>query len=189
MDNALLESLITSKTRIRLLLKFFLNPDIHAHLRELAIEFDTSTNAVRIELNRLTKAEVLDSMSSGRTIKYWANLKHPFFREISSVVRKMVGLDQVIEKVLSELGGLERAFISGDYASGRDSGLIDLVLVGDEINRTLLYQLIPRTEMLINRKIRTLVLAESEFDKLKKLFLSEPILLLWGELHTAAVDK
>ncbi len=187
MDNALLESLITSKTRIRLLLKFFLNPDIHAHLRELAIEFDTSTNAVRIELNRLTKAEVLDSMSSGRTIKYWANLKHPFFREISSVVRKMVGLDQVIENILSELGGLERAFISGDYASGRDSGLIDLVLVG-EINRTLLDQLIPRTEMLINRKIRTLVLAESEFDKLKKLFMSEPILLLWGELHTAVVD-
>lgn len=183
----MLESLITSKTRIKLLLKFFLNPDTRAYLRELAKEFDESSNAVRVELNRLTEAKVLQSKPKGRTIQYCANLSHPFFRELSSVVRKMVGLDQVIEKVLAELGGLDRAFITGDYASGRDSGLIDLVLVG-EIIQTRLDKLVKRTEILINRKIRTLVLSEAEFEKLKIKLVSEPILLLWGKMQFEPVE-
>ena len=181
----MLESLITSKTRINLLLKFFLNPDIQAYLRELATEFGESSNAVRVELNRLTKAKVLESKPNGRTVQYRANLSHPFFRELSSVVRKMVGLDQVIEKVVSELGGLERAFVTGDYASGRDSGLIDLVLVG-EFDRSRLESLTTKTEILIRRKIRTLVISETEYQKLKSRFTEEPVLLVWESLPVEA---
>jgi len=179
------ESLIPSKTRINLLLKFFLNPDIQGYLRELATEFGESSNAVRIELNRLTKAKVLESKPNGRTIQYRANLSHPFFSELSSVIRKMVGLDQVIEKVLSELSGLERAFVTGDYASGRDSGLIDLVLVG-EIDRGRLEHLTTKTETLIRRKIRTLVVSETEYQKLAPRFAEEPVLLLLESLPVKA---
>jgi predicted transcriptional regulator len=180
-DDILLKSLITSKTRINLLLKFFVNPDVQAYLRELATEFGESTNAVRVELNRLTKAKVLESKPNGRTVQYRANLSHPFFRELSSVIRKMVGLDQVIEKVLSGLSGLDRAFVTGDYASGRDSGLIDLVIVG-EIDRSRLEHLTRKTEILIRRKIRTLVVSEVEYQKLKIRFAEEPVLLLWESL-------
>ena len=178
----MLESLITSKTRINLLLKFFLNPNTEGYLRELAVEFGESSNAVRLELNRLTDAKVLQSKPNGRTIQYRANVSHPFFEELSSVVRKMVGLDQVIVKVVSELGGLERAFITGDYASGRDSGLIDLVVVG-QINQRRLEHLTAKTETLIRRKIRTLIVSELEYKKLKLRFFEDPILLL-RESHT-----
>ena len=174
----LLESLISSKTRINLLLKFFLNPNTQAYLRELAKEFDESSNGVRIELNRLTQAKVLRSTTQGRTIQYSANLNHPLFEELSSLVRKMVGLDQVIEKVLSELGGLERALVTGEYASGRDSGLIDLVLVG-KIDSVRLGQLTQKTEDLINRKIRTLILSKKEYESLEPVFTKGPVLLLW----------
>lgn len=186
----MLESLITSKTRINLLLKFFMNPSTRGYLRELAAEFGESSNAVRIELNRLTEAQVLQSKPDGRTIQYQANLDHPFFEELSSVVRKMVGLDQVIEKVLGELGGLERAFITGDYATGRDSGLIDLVLVG-EIDRPGLDHLIQKTEGLIKRKIRTQVLTVSEFESLRQKFAAEPALLLWeaNPIETEVVSQ
>ncbi len=181
----MLESLITSKTRINLLLKFFLNPSTQGYLRELATEFGESSNAVRLELNRLTKAKVLQSKPEGRTIRYRANISHPFFEELSSVVRKMVGLDQVIEKVVSELGGLERAFVTGDYASGRDSGLIDLVLVG-EIDLSRLEHLTTKTETLIRRKIRSLVVSETEYQKLKSRFTEDPVLLLWECLPVEA---
>jgi hypothetical protein len=175
---ALLESLITSKTRINLLLKFFLNPNTRAYLRELAKEFGESSNGVRVELNRLTEAKVLQSTSEGRTVQYSANTSHPFFEELTSVVKKMVGLDQVIEKVLSELGGLERAFISGDYAAGRDSGLIDLIVVGN-IDAVRLEQLAKRTEEIIKRKMRTLILSRSEYKDLESVFAAKPVLLLW----------
>lgn len=58
LDN-LFSGLISSKTRIKLLIRFFLNPEARAYLRELAKEFNVSTNAVREELNQLTKTAML----------------------------------------------------------------------------------------------------------------------------------
>ena len=55
----MLDTLITSKTRIKLLMKFFLNPGIKAYLRGLATEFDESTNSIRLELNRFSEANLL----------------------------------------------------------------------------------------------------------------------------------
>ena len=55
----MLDTLITSKTRVKLLMKFFLNPGTRAYLRELASEFDESTNSVRVELNRLSEAKII----------------------------------------------------------------------------------------------------------------------------------
>ncbi|MFM7301395.1 MAG: ArsR family transcriptional regulator, partial [Crocinitomicaceae bacterium] len=66
----MLDALITSKTRIRLLVKFFLNPTMKAYLRQLADEFGESTNAVRVELNRLTEAGILESEAIGNVVKY-----------------------------------------------------------------------------------------------------------------------
>ena len=77
----MLNTLITSKTRINLLLKFFLNPGTKAYLRELAKEFGESTNAVRVELNRLTEARILKSTNLGRKILYSANNRHNLFRD------------------------------------------------------------------------------------------------------------
>ena len=64
----MLDTLITSKTRIKLLIKFFMNPGTRAYLRELALEFNESTNSVRVELNRLSKAKIITSENVGRTI-------------------------------------------------------------------------------------------------------------------------
>ena len=87
----MLDTLITSKTRIKLLLKFFLNPGTKSYLRGLATEFGESTNAIRVELNRLTEAKLLKSVNSGRTVEYRANKQHSLFKDLQSVVKKFVG--------------------------------------------------------------------------------------------------
>jgi hypothetical protein len=174
----MLESLITSKTRIKLLVKFFLNPGTRAYLREIATEYDESSNAVRVELNRLTRAKLLISEPAGRTIQYQANAGHPLFGDIQNIIKKYVGLDQLVNLFLKELGDVRLAFITGDYAQGTDSGLIDLVLVG-EIRSGILPNLTIKTETLIKRKIRTLVLSDFEFKSLKSLMLRDHVLLLW----------
>ena len=136
----MLESLITSKTRTRLLLKFFLNPETSAYLRSLADEFGESTNGVRVELNRLSEAGLLESADEGRTKVYRANTRHPLFPELRKIAAKTLGIDQVVEQVIRRLGSVELAFVTGDYARGIDSGLIDLVIVG-EIDRAYFDQL------------------------------------------------
>jgi hypothetical protein len=177
----MLDSLITSKTRMKLLLKFFSNSNTQSYLRSLATEFGESTNAVRVELNRLSEAGFLESTIKGNTVVYKANSKHPLFPEISGIVSKYLGIDSLIEQVISQLGDLKHAWVVGDYAEGKDSGLIDLVLVG-EVDRAYLDKLIVKVEALIHRKIRTLILREDEKAHYeKKLQVDKAIILFTSE--------
>ena len=161
----MLDSLITSKTRIKLLLKFFLNPGTRAYLRGLATEFGESTNSIRVELNRLTDAKLLKSYHSGRTVEYQANKEHSLYNDIQNVVKKFVGMDTLAEELVAKLGNIQSAYVIGDYAQGKDTGLIDLALVG-QIDNEKLKEMVEKTEGLIHRKIRTLVLAPKEMNKL-----------------------
>jgi len=176
----LFSGLITSKTRIRLLLRFFLNAETSAYLRELSNEFNVSSNSVREELNQLTKTNLLTSQKSGRQIFYKANPEHPLFPELRSMVRKVMGVDQVIDGILIRLGELKSAYLIDDYAEGKDTGIIDLLLVGD-INHNQLNDLSGKVEKYINRKIRTLVMSQPEFFDFGPKLKLRPNLLIWKQ--------
>ena len=103
--NDLFAGLISSKTRIKLLVRFFFNPKTRSYLRELAKEFNVSTNSVREELNQLTRTGLLTSQKGGRQIFYTANQKHPLFPELKSMVGKVMGIDQVVDGIVNRLGG------------------------------------------------------------------------------------
>lgn len=154
----MLDSLITSKTRIKLLVKFFSNAGNRGYLRGLAEEFSESTNSVRIELNRLSKAGLLHWQSEGKTKSYRANETHPLYQEIRSIVSKYLGFDALIEQVVHELGNVKKAIVRGDYAEGKDTGIIELTIIADKINWEYLQFLIEKTEKKINRKLRVEVL-------------------------------
>ena len=179
----MLDSIITSKTRVKLLMKFFLNPYTNSYLRELASEFGESTNGVRVELNRLTKAGLLLSKKSGRLVKYSSNKEHQLFDEITAIVQKFVGIDQVIDKLVLKLGDVKSAYIIGDYAKGIDSGIIDLLLVGN-INKAELTRIVDNASFNINRKIRYLILTKKEVQKLSSELGMERALLIWGNYIT-----
>ena len=167
-----------------MLLKFFSNRHSSAYLREMAKEFGESTNSIRHELNNLSQAGYLNSREEGRNIYYSANTSHPLYPELKNLVHKYLGLDKVLDsivhKVLSRLGTLKMAFITGDYAAGRDSGIIDLVMVG-EIDQAYLRSCVNKVEGLIQRKVRTLVLTAEEFEANKKNLNPDKALVLWQE--------
>ena len=177
MEN-LFTGLISSKTRIKLLVRFFFNPNTRSYLRELAKEFNVSTNSVREELNQLTKTELLTSQKSGRQVFYKANQKHPLFPDLKSMVAKVMGIDQVIDGIVTRLGDLEKAYLLDDYAEGKDTGIIDLLLVGD-IDQYHLNDLSRKTERYIKRKIRSLVLSRDEFKEFEPKLELCPNILIW----------
>jgi len=158
----MLDTLVTSKTRLKLLVKFFLNASTRSYLRDLEAEFGESTNAIRVELNRFEEAGMLTSQMEGNKKIFGANVKHPLFGDIHSILMKYTGIDRVVENVLKELGGLRQAWLIGDFARGRDSRIIDLLLVGDDINTEYLLNLIEKAEKLVDRKIRYLILKTGE---------------------------
>lgn len=155
----MLDSLVTSKTRIKLLLKFFAHNN-SGYLRSLAKEFDESTNSVRVELNRLTEAGLLQSGENGKTKLYRANESHPFYQEIRNMVSKFLGLDELLEKVVMRMGNVEKAYIVGDYAKGIDSGTIEMILVGQDLDLEYLDFLTEKTYEKLKRKVMVQVVEE-----------------------------
>lgn len=173
----MLETLISSRTRIKLLLRLFLNPYATAYLRGLAEEFNESTNSIRVELNRFEDAGMILSESKGNKKMYKANDMHPLYGDLRSILLKYVGIDRIIEVIISRMGRLEKLYLTGDYARGKDTGIIDLIFIG-EMDKPYLINLVIKVEKLIDRKVRFLTYDLDEWESGNGRS-SENYLLLW----------
>lgn len=149
----MLENIITSKTRLRLLVKFFINVANEGYLRGLALEMRESTNAIRKELNNLTDAGYLIRTEANQKITYKANQDNPFFTLLQKIVRKYVGLDTIVEMVLEKMGAVNKVFLIGDYAKGIDSGKIEVILEGNNLNEEYISHLSSRLQEEIQREV------------------------------------
>jgi len=149
----MLENLITSKTRLRLLVKFFINTANDGYLRGLATEMHENTNAIRKELNNLSDAGFIIRKEQESKVIYKANKLHPFFSLLQQIVRKHIGLDDIIESIVDRIGTINRVFLIGDYAKGIDSGQIEVVIEGDVVDENYLAQLKPKIETEIQKTI------------------------------------
>ena len=172
----MLDALITSKTRIKILLKFFLNKNNKSYLRSLEQEFGESSNAIRIELNRFEQAGMLKSFLEGNKKYYQANTEHPLFNEINRIILKMVGIDTIIDSIAKRLKHVEAAYLTGNFARGIDSKIIDIVLIGDQIDGNLINNYISKAEKIIKRKIRYIHIQKGEMNEY---FENTPTLLIW----------
>src|SRR4051812_35554172 len=114
----MIESLISSKTRIKLLLKFFLNSKNTGYLRNLEEEFGESSNSIRLELNKLEKAKFLASSTEGNKKIFTVNTKNPIYKELHNIVMKMTGVEYVVEYVLQRIGDLHQVYLVGKLSKG-----------------------------------------------------------------------
>lgn len=153
----MLDSLITSKTRLRLLVKFFINIANEGYLNSLANEFGESTNSVRKELNNLSSAGYLKKHNKNNKVIYRANESHPLFKIIQKIIRKHLGIEEIVETVYNKIGDVKKVLLLGDYARGVDSGTIEVLIVGTEINKKYLDEISPKIEQKIKRKVNFFV--------------------------------
>lgn len=172
----MLENLITSKTRIKLLLKFFLNSQTRSYLRGLETEFGESSNSIRMELNKLENAGLLSTATEGNKKMFFANLKHPLSDDINNILKKFIGIDKIIDQITSQIGELQAAFVTGDFAIGKDSKIIDLALVGDQLDRPFIDTLVEKAEQFISRRIKYIIVTQEEMTLYYK---DKPVLLIW----------
>ena len=94
------------------------------------------------------------------------------------MVSKVMGIDQVIDGIVNRLGELEKAYLIDDYAEGKDTGIIDLLLIGN-IDQYHLNDLSRKTERYIKRKIRSLVVSQEEYKELLPKLKDRPRVLIW----------
>ena len=147
-----------------------------SYLRSLETEFGESSNSIRVELNKLESAGLLNSTTDGNKKMFFANSNHPLFDDIHRILMKFVGIDQIIEKITSQIGELQAAYLIGKFATGNDSPIIDMILVGNNLDRNYIDNLISKAENFISRKVKYIILSPEEMIRI---FNNKPVLLIW----------
>jgi predicted nucleotidyltransferase len=135
------------------LIKFFVSASNQSHLRGLADEFQESTNAIRKELNQLSEAGYLEKSTEKNKILYRANTKHSLFAPLQKLIHTYLGIDEIVDNILQQAGDIQEVSLVGDYAEGVDSGKIDVLVLGENINQAYLLRLAGKVEKKLGKQV------------------------------------
>lgn len=165
----MLEDLVISKVRVKLLCLFFSNPGEIYHVRDLVRRIAEEINAVRRELAHLEQVGLLKKEPRGNRLYYWVNAGYPYFQEILHLTAKETGLGEQIFKNKNRLGKVIFCVFSEKFIRrlARKEDEVDILLVGNIILPEMA-ALIKAEEAKRGHEINYTVMTKDEFDFRKK---------------------
>ncbi len=187
----MLEKLLTSKTRVKILELLILNADSEFYLRETAKRVGISPAYVKKELKNLQELNLILQRKRGNMILFKINKNSPIFEELKSIFLKTESLGDFIRKNLRELGEIKYALIYGSFAKGVESkeSDIDLLIIGT-VREEELIKVIRKIEGKMGREINYIIWSESEFkEKANKKhhllmdIIKNPVINLIGDIN------
>jgi predicted nucleotidyltransferase len=120
--------------RRQVLALLLLHPERKLHVREISRLTGTPAGTMNKELSRLHEAGLLEREQVGNQLRYSANRSHQIYQELAGILRKTVGVADVLVEALAPIArDIEIAFIFGSIARGTESpgSDVDLLVVGD----------------------------------------------------------
>ncbi|MEK9151897.1 MAG: hypothetical protein AAB692_00870 [Patescibacteria group bacterium] len=171
----MLDRLIGSKTRVRLLQLFLANPKQPFFVRELTRKISAQINAVRNELKTLESLSIVEAseapLSTGAAAEAVAAAQRRYYRlntesllypELRALFLKarMVTEKDFVKKI-ADAGAIQYLALMGSFVGMTDAPT-DLVVVG-KVNRDKLNSLIKNFEKEIGREINFTVMTPQEY--------------------------
>lgn len=165
----MLSDLITSKSRVKLLNVFLLNPYEIYHVRECVRRTKDEINAVRRELQFLHKKGILTREQRANRVYYALDKNYTFYFDILNIGAKTLGLGQDVIKNRAKLGKIKYAMFSGQFArkEKRNPDDVDFMVVGTVVLPELAV-LVRKEEARIGKEIIYTAMPEEEFKFRKK---------------------
>lgn len=165
----MLKDLITSKTRVKIILLFLENPGEMYHVREIVRRVSEEINAVRRELILLEKKGILSREPRANRVYYYLDKNYPFYFDLIRLYSKTSGLGADIIKNRVKLGKIKYAMMSGKFARRvrEKSDEVDLLIVGTVVLPELAL-LVKEEEAKRGQEINYTVMTEEEFIFRKK---------------------
>lgn len=166
----MLEDIIISRVRVKILTLFLTNPGTIFHVRDIVRKISEEINAVRRELAHMEKAGMVSKEPRANRLFYLMRKDHPLYFELLALVAKCSGLGWDIIKHKAKLGKIKFAMMSGRYFRGvqRKAGNdVDLLIVGTVVLPELA-QLVKAEEVRRAREINYTVMTEEEFNFRKR---------------------
>jgi predicted nucleotidyltransferase len=123
---------------------------------------------------------MINSNVEGNKKYFKANDMHPLFFDLHSIIKKYVGIDTIIESVISQLGKVEKVYLTGEFAKGFNNHIIDLEFVGT-VNLNYLTELMQKAEIAVKRKIRYVVYTPEEYEAINDADTGYKKPLIWSK--------
>ena len=161
----ILEDIIISRVRVKILTLFLSHPGNIFHVRDIVRRLDEEINAVRRELAHMEKAGMVTKEQRANRLFYAFRKDYPLYFELLEVIGKSNGLGGDILKLRAKLGKLKFVMISGKYLRGLEKKApteVDLLVVGNVVLPEL-SQIIKAEEARREREINYTVMTEDEF--------------------------
>ena len=184
--------LFPNGTRRKVLAWLLMHPDRSIHLRELARRTQVTPGTLKKELDALSRAGLLLSQRVGNQVQFQANVQHPVFPELQALVRKTVGLTDVLQQALSPLQPeIDLAFVFGSMASGsaHAGSDVDVMVVGN-VGFGQVVDALHSAQTTLGREINPKVMSTAEWAQKRaegnpfvQELLNKPKLILHGALH------
>jgi predicted nucleotidyltransferase len=166
----LLEDLIISRVRVKMLSLFLNNPATIYHVREVVRQVGEEINAVRRELAHLEKAGMLSKEQRANRLFYRFRKDYPLYFELMELIGKTTGLGWDIVKNRTKLGKIKFAMLSGRFLRGlphKSSSDVDLLIVGSVVLPELATY-VKAEEVKKERELNYTVMSEEEFTFRKR---------------------
>jgi len=184
----MLQHIIPSKARRKILEFFFHHPDENYYLRRIVREIDEEVNAVKRELDILTEEKLLTRERRLNKIFYTVSKTYQFYDEFMRIFTKTSPLAQAIYKSGSKVGKVKYIAVSTKFSK-------NIPIKADEIYALFVGTIVvpevesimSETEKTFGRPINYTVMPEDEFIFRKKnndpfmwRFLKQPKVMLVG---------
>jgi predicted nucleotidyltransferase len=158
---------LLGSTRSAVLAALLLHPDTSLHVRELARLTGTSPGSLHRELRSLSELGLLLRQASGRQVHYRANTACPIFEELAGLLRKTIGVVDVLRAALLPLADdIELAFVYGSVAAGQETARsdVDVMVLGQTGFADVVLALAPTQESL-RREVNATVVQAADFAR------------------------
>jgi len=165
----MLDDLIISRVRLKILRLFFLSPNKIFHVRDIVRRTEEEINAVRRELAHLEKAGMMSKERRANRLFYMLRRDHALYFDLLELIEKTFGLGADILKNKLKLGKIKYAMISGRFSRyiPRTGNEVDLLIVGKVVLPEL-GQIVRKEEVRREGEINYTVMTEDEFEFRKK---------------------
>lgn len=161
----ILEDLIISKVRVKMLSLFLSHPGTIFHVRDIVRRVDEEINAVRRELAHMEKAGMVSKEARANRLFYLFRKDYPLYYELIELIGKTSGLGWDILKHRPKLGKLKFVMLSGRFLRAlpkRSQSDVDLLVVGSVVLPELA-QLVKLEETKRGKELNYTVMTEEEF--------------------------
>jgi hypothetical protein len=162
----MIEQLVGSKTRVKLLRLFLGNPNRSFYVREITRKIDEQINSVRRELSNLLNIGIIVSDTTNNRLYYEVNQKYEFYEPLCAIFgggkkgKQTTAKSEDVDE-FKPLGNVDLVVYTGQFTRDETSG-VDLLIVGST-NANAVQKFVAQLEEREGKELRYTVMTLDDF--------------------------